>query len=119
MRKFIVHTRAIPGRPKEENPFYLIEVEGEIVSALEYPSVLLLPAGEFRFKIMAPKFLHDVYGSAIYYSHAIYKDASVARLVAERMVVEELEFSKRKYKTEYSQEDLENKISKIEEIKLP
>lgn len=118
MRKFIVHTRAIPGRPKEESPFYLLEVEVEIITALEDPSILFLPVGEFRFKIMEPKFLNDFSGPSIYYSHSIYADSVIARDVAKRMVVEELEFSKRKYKIDYSQEDVENKISKIEEVLL-
>jgi len=118
MRKYVIHTRTIPGRPKEESPCYLIEVEGEIITALEDPSVLFLPNGEFRFKIISPKFLHDSYGPPTYHSHSVYANVDLARAEAERLMFQELEFARRKYKTEYSQEDLENKISKIEEIPL-
>jgi len=118
MKKFIIHTRAIPGRPKEESPFYLVEVEGEIITALEDPSVMLLPNREFRFKIMEPKFLHDSYGPAIYYSHSIYHTVEEARSVAESMVLSSFEFELRKHGTEINYVEVLEKCKKIEEIPL-
>ena len=58
MRKFVVHTRALPGVKSNGAPIVL-EVEGELIQSLEDPSVMWLPEGEFKFRIMTPESLYE------------------------------------------------------------
>lgn len=131
MRKFIVHTRPLPGCCKTSDAPTVVEVEGEVVSAIEDPSVMWLPEGEFRFRILKPESLSEfqevkqsdgskkkVMVSPIYHSHAVYPDLSHARFVAESLVVQAFEFNKRKYGTEFTEEEIAQKCSEITEIFL-
>jgi len=54
MKKFIIHNRALAGHPKTGEAPSVVEVEGEIILALEDPSVMWLPEGEFYFRILKP-----------------------------------------------------------------
>lgn len=133
MKKYIVYTRAIPGCcTKNSDAPAIVEVEGEIVSVLEDPSVMFLPKGEFKFKISRPSFLHEMQEikqadgsrkkinvSPVYYSHATYSTAIQARSVAERMVQEGLDFEVRKgHLASYTDEELKVKCNDIQEILL-
>lgn len=51
MKKYIVHSNKLETK--------VVEIEGEIVSAVEDPSIMWLPAGEYKFKITSPEFLLD------------------------------------------------------------
>lgn len=132
MKKFIVHTRAVPGTCHTGQTPVVVEVEGELISSMEDPSVISLPPGEFRFRIMLPEFLFEPYeakqldGSkkkimvpTIYHSHAIYDTIELAQEAAKRMVKSELDFKVRKKKIEsYSEEELIQKYSEIKELLL-
>ena len=59
MKKFIVYTRAIPGIRKGNDPPSVIEVEGELIKPTEDPSVMWLPPGEFKFRILKPEYLYE------------------------------------------------------------
>lgn len=133
MKKYIVFTRALPGCcNKTSDAPSVVEVEGEIVSALEDPSVMFLPEGEFKFRISKPSFLHEMQevkqadGTKkktsvfpVYYSHAIYWTAIQARSVAEKMIREGLDFEVRKGRmTSYTDEELRVKCNEIQELLL-
>lgn len=125
MRKFIVHTRAIPGH--KGGPF-VIEVEGEMIAAIEDPSVMWLPEGEFRFRILKPEFLYEPHeikqpdGSVkkvmlppVYASHGVYWNEHQAAVAAERILRQELDFEIRKGRIEsYTDEELKAKYAEIQ-----
>jgi len=100
MRKFIVHTRPIPGRPKTEAPT-IVEVEGEVVSAMQDPSVMWLPNHEYKFRILTPEFLHETRGKetipAVYCSHSVHHTVEEARKSAEAMVQWQFDLEWRKH----------------------
>lgn len=130
MRKFIVHTRSLPGH--KGGPFVL-EVEGEMIAAVEDPSVMWLPEGEFRFRIMKPEALYEpkeveqedgsmkkVMVPPVYHSHGIYWTVHQAAVAAEHILRQELEFEIRKGRIEsYTQEELKAKYAEIQTIMLP
>ena len=91
MKKFIVYTRAIPGIRKGNDPPSVIEVEGELIKPTEDPSVMWLPPGEFKFRILKPEYLYEpkeivkddktvekIMIPPIYYSHSVYWTVSQA-----------------------------------------
>lgn len=133
MKKFIVYTRALPGCQKSEDVPSVIEVEGELVTAMEDPSIMWLPKGEFKFRITKPEFLYEMQelkqadGSkkktavpTVYYSHACYWTLIQARSVAERMVRESMDFEVRKGRVvSYTDEELKAKWFEIQEVLLP
>ena len=112
MRKFTVqHSRGTTS---------IIEVEIEIVSAMEDPSVLWLPEGEFKARIMAPTSLNNQDGQpSVWYSHALYWTANQAWVRAERDVRSTFDFNLRKYGTPYTEEDVKAKMTTIQEVLLP
>lgn len=132
MRKFIVHTRAIPGVKFTGAPI-VMEVEGEHIQAVEDPSVMWLPEGEFKFRIMAPEALYEpkeIPQSAgppkkemvppVYHSHGIYWNVHQAMVHAERMVKSGLAYEIRKGQREtYTEEELKAKLAEIQTIMLP
>lgn len=134
MRKFIVHTRALPVsccKVATDVPT-IIAVEGEMITQMEDTSVGWLPDAEFRFRILKPEFLHELQevkkadGSIVktmiapvYHSHAIYWNIHQAQVAAERIVRQSLEFIQRKTKGEpFTEEELKAKIAEITEILL-
>jgi len=130
MRKFIIHTRALPGHKGEG--ILLVEVEGQILSPMDDTSVSLLPAGEFYFRIDKPVSLHESHevkqpdGSKkktliapVYHSHAIYHSVEEARLAAEKTIRQGFDFSVRKGRLEdFSEKDIQEKLLQIEVIML-
>jgi hypothetical protein len=129
MRKFIVSTRTVPGCQSEIDAPTIVEVEGEQIAAVEDPSVRWLPTGEFRFRILQPTFLYDprdvpghkgkVMVAPVYYSHAIFSSVEEAKVHARRLITASLEFAWRKQKTEYTQVQIEETLSRIQEVMLP
>lgn len=132
MRKFIVYTRALPGCKTDSEAPTVVEVEGELVTAMEDPSIMWLPVGEFKFRITKPEFLNETHevkqadGSrkkvqvpSVYYSHSCYATSVAARVVAVRMIQESLDFEVRKGRlTSYSNEELKAKYAEIQEVML-
>lgn len=131
MRKFVVHTRALPGCRKDTNAPTVLEVEGELITAIEDPSVLWLPEGEFRFRIFKPESLYEpkeivkqdksiekIMIPPVYHSHAVYWTATQALSRAERMVRESFEHDFRKKKIAFTEEQVREKCKEIQEILL-
>ena len=131
MKKYIVHTRNLPGHARIGNAPLLVEVEGEIVSALEDPSIMWMPNFEFYFRITKPESLCEVREVIksdktkekiiiypIYHSHAIYHSVEQARLAAETMVRESFDFELRKYNTPIDVVKMLEICKEIQEIRL-
>lgn|SRR5574337_752423 len=133
MRVYIVHTRPLPGCCKTGDVPTIMEVEGEIVTPAEDPSVMWLPEGECRFRITKPESLFEtqetklpdgskkkVMVPPVYHSHAIYWGKPDAKLAAERMVQSGLDFEVRKGRlASYTEEELQVKYAEIQTIMLP
>jgi hypothetical protein len=125
MKKFIVHTRPIPGHAKDNDAPIIVEVEGELIHGVEDASVLWLPNGEFRFRITQPKFLYEPGNTKdkslmppIYHSHSIYDTSEQASKVAEKLVFQSFQFALRKYGTTFTIQEMETKLSEITSISL-
>lgn len=133
MRKFVVHTRPLPGCCQTGDAPILLEVEGQQLQGMEYPSTTWMREGEFYFRILKPESLHEVQevkqadGSKkkvmvppVYHSHAIYNSVEEARTAAERMVRAGMEFEVRKGRVEaISEEALQEKVALITTVMLP
>jgi hypothetical protein len=132
MRKFVVHTRALPGHKFTGVPTVL-EVEGGAIKAVEDPSVMWLPEGEFKFRITAPEVLYEPKEVAqpegppknemvppVYHSHAVYWTVHQAMVHAEKMVKANFEFELRKGKREsFTDQELKERLAEIQTIMLP
>ena len=128
IRKFIVHTRALPGHTKAGDAPLIVEVEGEMITGLEDPSVMWLPEGEYKFRIMKPDALYEQKEAPgakektmvppIYYSHALFT-IHEARAAADRLVIQSFEFAKRKTKVDYTHEQVAARRAEIQEVMLP
>lgn len=131
MKKFIVHTRPIPGTCKIADVPAVVEVEGELVSAMQDPSVSWLPSGEFYFSITQPEFLCEaeevkqpdgskkkVVFPVVYHSHAIYHTMGDALTAAEDIVRESFEFVQRKTGIPFTTKEVEDKWKQISEVLL-
>jgi len=131
MKKYITYTRNIHGHPSLEDPFYILEVEGEIVLPLEDPSVMWLPNGEFFFRILKPNFLYEsreIIGAdrsrkkilvpPIYHSSSVYSNYDQAFSKAEKMIRDGFELDFRKKGIPINDEDVLSKCKKIQQILL-
>jgi hypothetical protein len=132
MKKFVVHTRPLPGCCKTSEAPIVVEVEGELVTSLEDPSVMWLPAGEFKFRIMLPESLYEPSESkqpdgskkktmvpTVYHSHAIYPTLEAAQAAAKSMIKSGLDFEVRKGRlASYTEEELEAKCVEIQTLML-
>lgn len=103
MNKFIVHT-------SRNGSVSIMEVEVELVSAIQDPSVMWLPKDEYRAKILHPESLHDpVLGPPIWYSHAFYASVAGALSAAEQLIQQQFEFVKRKSGVDFTADDVKQK----------
>lgn len=98
MRKFAIISR--------KGVTTLQEVEIEIVSALEDPSVMWLGKGEYKAHIMLPVSLHEKQedGSLkppVWFSHAFFHSEEEARKQAEHDIQKEMERVARKSHTQF------------------
>lgn len=134
MRKAIVYTRPLPSacRKITTDAPAIVEVEGDIIPAMEDPSVMWLPKGEFKFRITVPDFLYEpqeirkadiskdkVMVPPVYHSHSVYDTFDGARQVAKQMVEESFQFVQRKTGRTYSEDEVAIKLTEIQEIMLP
>lgn len=123
MKKFIVYTRSVPGKSNTTAPS-IVEVNLEIIKAVEDVSVMWMRAGEYKARIIAPNWLYELKDGStekiapIYYSFNFFFSANHARLVAQQMVRSEFGFNFRKYGTEFTEEDIQAKFKEIQEILL-
>jgi hypothetical protein len=130
MKKFVIHTRAIPGI--ETGDLTIVEVDGHILTVLEDPAIMFLPNGEFKFSISCPDFLCEtkeiklldgtkkkIVVPSVYYSHSVYHSLDHVRAVAETMIQESLEFDVRKGRVvSFTIDDVKAKCSEIKELLL-
>ena len=129
MRKFIVHTRPIPGCCKGSGDApTIVEVEGKMI----YGAVTFLPEGEFYFHIMEPDFLYEpkeekqpdnskkkIMVPVTYHSHAIYHDVTEAQAAAKKMIKSGLDFEVRKERlAAYTEEELDAKCAEVQVLML-
>ena len=129
MRKFIVHTRALPGCCKAGDAPLIVEVEGEMITGLQDPSVMWLPEGEYKFRILKPESLYEPKEAPgvkektmvppIYCSHTLFSTAHEARTAAYHLVNHSFEFAQRKSKIECTYEQVVTRCSEIQEVILP
>lgn len=116
MRKLIVQTT-------REGKTIIAEVEIELVKPIEDPSVMWLPKGEYRARVLAPKSVYEkqLDGSLLpplWYSHVFYETIKQAREYVEKSVREGFERELRKRKVVYTEEEVQQKLSEIEEVNL-
>lgn len=127
---FIVHTRPVPGCCKvATEPLSILEVEAEKVTPMQDPSVMWMPSGEFKARILKPEFLYETQeifkGSgvrekatvpSIYYSHSLYETKEAALEAATKLIVGGFQFEIRKGKRDsFSQEEVQARVAQIEE----
>jgi hypothetical protein len=91
----------------------IIEVECQIISATEDPSVMWLHPGEYKVRISKPESFVDVW-----YSYAFYDSLKEAKVESEKLIRQEFDFSLRKYTQEYTEEQVQNAISKVKILTL-
>lgn len=116
MRKFIVQTA-------RDGQVSIIEVEIKIVEAIEDQSIMWLPIDEYRARVIMPQSLYEKQedGSFIppvWYSHAFYWTIYQARVYAEKAIRSLFEQEFRHYGTAYTEEQIQQKISEVQEIRL-
>jgi hypothetical protein len=117
MIKFIIHI-------ERGGKTSIMEVEIELVTAVEDPSVKWLPEGEYKARVTTPMSLYDKQedGSLtppVWYSHAFSWTIHQAWARAERMLREEFQRGLVKYNRPFSEEDVQSKLAEIQEILLP
>lgn len=124
MRKFTIHSK--------KGKTAIMEVECEIILALEDPSVLWsLKPGEYRARILAPASFHQkvervvdgkkesVMVPDIWCSHAFYESIEEARSVCERFIRSEMvDFALRKHRAPATEEEVQAAISAVEVVML-
>lgn len=117
MRKFYIHTE----RGAKTS---IIEVEAELITAMEDPSIQWLPEGEYRARILAPKSLYEKQedGSLIppvWHSWALAWTQHQAMAWVSKMVHDDMQRALEKHDVAYTEQDVQNKIDQIEVIFLP
>jgi len=101
----------------------IMEVEIEMISGMEDPSVMWLPKGEYKARVLAPGSLYDrdedgFRTPPLWYSHAFYSTMQEARTYAERQVRQGFERGLQKQGIQYTEEEVQQKLSEIQEVKL-
>jgi hypothetical protein len=117
MRKFYIHT-------ERGSKTSIIEVEVELITAMDDPSIQWLPINEYRACILAPKSLYEKQedGSLIppvWHSWALAWTQDQAIAWAAKMVRNDMQRALEKHNVVYTEQDIENKIRQIEVILLP
>ncbi len=123
MRKFVVQSK--------KGKSSIVEVECEVIQGVEDPSVLWIPAGEYRARILSPETFHPrkeqvvdgkpttVLTLDVWYSHAFYPSIEAAKLECEKSIRYELiQFAVSKHRAPATEEQVQEALSKIETIRL-
>lgn len=122
MRKFIIQSK--------KGKTSVMEVECELISALEDPSVMWLRADEWKAKILLPTSLHmkvekNIDGKKeiilepdVWCWHAFYSSLEEAQRQAADLICQEYDFNHRKYGKLYIAQDIKNSINDIEVVLL-
>jgi hypothetical protein len=117
MRKFIVHV-------ERGGKISVMEVEIEVITAVEDQSVMWLPEGEYKARLMAPQSFYEkqedgTMAPTVWYSHAFCWTVHQAWAAAERMVRAEMLRALSKHSLSFTEEDIKAKLAEIQEILLP
>lgn len=109
MKKFYVQYDK--GKPS------ILEVEIEMLTALEDISVSFLPAGEYKARVLNPKSFYEKEGAKlvppIYHSHAFLDSIEDAKIQAKRGILCFLERNFIKNKIDFSKEEVDNFYSTL------
>lgn len=115
IRKFAIQTRG---------KISIMEVEGEIIDAIEDPSIMTLPSKEYKFRVLSPKELFEKHPngslvSPIYCSHSLFESSDEAMVRTERYIRSDFDFEVRKGRlTAYTEEEVQAELAKVQVIKL-
>jgi hypothetical protein len=122
MRKFIIQSK------KEETS--IMEVECEKVQPLEDPSVMWLPAGEYRASVLLPTTFHQKFERLVegkkvvtmvpdvWHSHAFYDTLELAQAQVKDIILSEFKTNLRKYGTIINVVDLNVAYESVKIITL-
>lgn len=107
----------------EKESASVVEVECEIIKGVEDPSVMWLPPGEFRARVLAPQFLYEKKKDSkelippVWYTHAFYDSLELAMAQVETDIRTGFERAIAKHKIEfYSEDDVKQKLSEVKVI---
>jgi hypothetical protein len=117
MRKFYIHI-------ERGGKISIVEVEAELITAVEDPSVKWLPIDEYKARIIAPKSFYEKQedGSQlppVWYSWALAWTQHQAMAWAAKMVRDDMERALIKHDVTFTEQDVEDKLKQIEVILLP
>jgi len=125
MKKFIVKTTYEKDSISKEIEIhsYVMEVDLKLVPAIDDPSVMWLPSGEYKAYVIAPRSLYEKQddGSLTppqWYSHAFYDSEAEALLIAQKQIREIFDREMRHYRVEYTEQEIQEKLSQITIHKL-
>ncbi len=115
-KAYVVHT-------DRTGQISVIQVEIERITAMEDPSVMFLPNGEFRARILNPTSLWEkndrgVLVAPVWHNFALYSYQRQACLAAVDQIRNSFEFARRKYGTAYTPEEVQAKIDTIKYVNL-
>lgn len=108
----------------------IVEVEIEVIKALEDPSVMWLNPGEYKARVLKPTSFHlkierlvdgkkeTVMEPDVWCWHAFHESLAEAETYSESLVAHEFDFNLRKYGTTFGEADVAAAISAIEVIPL-
>lgn len=107
MRKFVIHS----GRDKTS----IMEVECQMITAIEDPSVMWIPKGEYRARILKPNTFTEKDGrSLVWYSIAFYDTLEVAKEASATLVRSSFEFELNKHSISYTEEQVQTAIDAVD-----
>lgn len=115
MKKFVINN----GRQKTS----IMEVECELVTALEDPSVIWLPVGESKMRILFPTTFHEKRETGlvptVWYDHSFYNTVEEAKVVVEQNIrYTMVDFAKSKHQLAATEEEVQKTISEVEVVML-
>lgn len=111
MRKFIIHS----GRDKTA----IMEVECQLITPVEDPSVMWLPKGEYRARLLKPATFVEKDGKPlVWHSIAFYDTLEIAKEAHAVMTRAAFEFEFKKYKTAYTEEQVQATLASTEVVML-
>lgn len=115
MKKFVVHS--IKGVTS------IMEVECRVVTALQDPSVMFIPAGEYKAEILNPVALYEKQSdgslrSPVYYSHSLHETVEAAMVAAKKGLEESYRRTCHKCNMDVDGQTLEEILAKITTVTL-
>lgn len=101
----------------------IMEVEAELIHAVEDPSIMWLPPTEYKIRILEPVSLYEKtprghLEAPIWYSHSLYGSMDKARAAVETQIREGFERDLRKFGIGYTEQQIQEKLSQVQEVRL-